>query len=211
MYNITIDQNADVVLNVPAAGSTAGQKIMVKFFDTGINIFNIATPELGGLSDEIVFNADTDYEFTVTKEQALKAVPTNTITYELYLISAYGVSPTLVESGSVTVTALIGAEVFETIPWVNSDRKQTLSANYNIKADSDTIYAAPPNVIEVVLTLPDANTMPGKRFEIKNIGQGTVRINTPHGDQLINLDLTGDSVHIKAKGNDENDWECFYG
>lgn len=207
--DIAADMNQDVLVTIADATAEVGNHLF-QFFSDDKNVFNIASLGLSGaLSDEIAVDPAADYEFTIKKELSQKLIGA-TNTYKHFLVDEKG-SSVQKNYGDITVTVLTGDPSPIAVSFYNGDRKQTVSTNYQIKADSDTIYAAPPNVVEVVLTLPDANTMPGKRFEIKNIGQGTVRINTPHGDQLINLDLTGDSVHIKANGTDENDWECFYG
>ena len=210
MYNFTIDQNADTVINVPAAGAAAGQMIMVKFFDTAINIFNIATSELGGTSGDIVINDGVDYEFTVTDEQALKAVPTNTITYELYLLSAFGSAGTLINSGTITVTPLTGADVLTLIPWSNSDRILRQAGALTFTSDHDNVILTPATAVECIL--PDARKMPGKRFRVKMIGAGSALIKTPDDATLINMDTTGDSCLILAVGtSDADDWVVFFG
>lgn len=206
--DITADMNEDVAVTIADATAAAGNHLF-QFFTDGKNVFNIASQELSGDSvDAVTVNVGVSYEFVIPEELALLLDGTLN-TYKHFSVPGDAL-PTQLNYGDITVTPITGSTEIILASWANLDRVVTASNSATLKADEDIIFGNPPNLASIILTLPDADTMIGKRFEVKNIGQGAVRINTPDGTQLIYLDTTGDNCLVRAKGNDSEDWEVFF-
>src|SRR5574338_797079 len=162
IVNINADMNQDTAVNIDDAGAIAGTHLF-QFFTDEKNVFNIASQSISGDSvDAVTVTPDTSYEFTITAEQA-KLLNGSASTYKHYLLDGQG-GRELKNEGTVTVTDLSPETIATLTPFYNGDRLTTLAANasaFSAKADNDTIYANPSNLVQTFITLPDADTMPG--------------------------------------------------
>lgn len=205
--NITADMNEAETVTIADAAAAAGSHLF-QFFTDGKNVFNIATQDLSGDAvDAVTVNDDTSYEFDISAAQAqlLNGVAS---TYKQYLLDGVG-GKTLLNEGSVTVTALTGSTDEPLAPYINGDRITKTSGPLTLTAEHDIIFGTP--AAAVVYTLPDARKIPGKRYEIKMNGAGSISVQTPDTNVLIALETTGDSCMIRAKDElDADNWEVFF-
>jgi len=210
--NITADMNAAEEVTIADAAAAAGS-ILIQFFTDGKNVFNIASQDLSGDAvDAITVNDDTSYVFDITAEQA-QLMDGTASTYKQYLLDGSG-GKTLLNEGSVTVTPLTGGALATLVPFINGDRITETAGTttaLTLKAENDTVYCSPNNLVETVITLPDADTMPGKKYEIKLLSAtgGSVAINTPDASEILALATAGDNCIIRSRGTDADDWQIF--
>lgn len=205
--NITADMNADEVVTIADATAEAGIHLF-QFFTDGKNMFNIASQSISGATaEEVAVTVDTDYEFTISAEQA-QLLDGAASTYEHYLLDGVG-GKTLKNEGSVTVTPLTGSSLPTIEPFLNGDRILSTNAALELTKEHDIIIGAPASA--VVYTLQDAQKMIGKRYDIYMAGAGSITVKTPDAATLITLGTAGDCCHLIAIGNgDADDWHVFY-
>ena len=205
--NIAADMNEAETVTIADAGAAAGSHLF-QFFTDGKNVFNIATQDLSGAAvDDVTVNVGTSYVFDISAAQAqlLNGVAS---TYKQYLLDGVG-GKTLLNEGSVTVTALIGSTDEPLAPYINGNNITKTSGPLTLTAEHDIIFGTPATA--VVYTLPDARKIPGKRFEIKMNGAGSIGVKTPDGATLITLATAGDNCMIRAKDEiDADNWEVFF-
>lgn len=209
--NITADMNEAETVTIADAAAAAGSHLF-QFFTDGKNVFNIATQDLSGDAvDAVTVNDDTSYEFDISAAQAqlLDGVAS---TYKHYLLDGEG-GKTLMNEGSVTVTPLTGGALTTLVPFINGDNVKTIGGTEATLLESDDIVYLNPTVgTTLVVTLPDATTMPTKKYELYLIGAGDASVIVPEGLlELIALETAGDACFIRAKGDDDaDDWKVFF-
>lgn len=205
--NITADMNADEVVTIPDATAEVGIHLF-QFFTDDKNMFNIASQAISGAAaEEVVVTEDTDYEFTISAEQA-QLLDGAASTYKHYLLDGVG-GKTLKNEGSVTVTPLAGTPLPVLEPFLNGNRVWTGTAGLTLDGSYDIIVGTPLAPIEYVLE--SAEKLVGKRFDIlMGGGAGTITVKTPDDSTLIVLEAAGDCCQIIAIGADADDWQVFY-
>lgn len=195
--NINIDQNNDTNVDITDVNAAADDKIIMSFYQEGINIFNLATTNMGGKSDEITITPSTKYVAAVTDDKALLLDPDATLTHKVWKFDANNI-PTELHDGTVTNTELSGGSPTQATLAYNNNRMydRTLTDVTGTLTEKDqVVYCV--NAIGIVITLPDATTMPGKEFFIKNIGSGDVTFDTNDGTTTLE---TGEYALIRARG-----------
>lgn len=204
--NITADMNADEVVTIADATAEAGIHLF-QFFTDGKNMFNIASQSLSGAAaDEVTVTPDTEYEFTISAEQA-QLLDGAASTYQHYLLDGEG-GKTLKNEGSVTVTPLSGTTLPVLEPFLNGDRIWTGTSGLTLDEEHDIIVGSP--LAAIVYTLPAANKLIGKKYYIHcAVGGASIAVKTPDTSTLITLAAAGDSCLIIAIGADEDDWRVF--
>jgi len=207
VVNITINQNDDSEIVIADISALQNDKILCQFYQSNVNIFNISTPNLGNIGDPIACGEGTAYYIPVSQATALR-LPVTSLTYKVYRLND-DQPKVVLQEGNVTNTPLVGSDPVLTVNWTNGDRKTETSTSLTLTPEHDVVYGLPTTSTEIVFTLPAADTMVGKKYEIKNTGAGDIRINLLSAAQLILLNA-GESVCARAKGSDANDWEVFY-
>lgn len=205
--NITIDQNTSTNVDITDANAAADDKILMQFYQNDVNIFNLATENMGGASGEISITVGVKYIAAVTDKKALLLDPDATLTHKVYKFDTDNI-PTELHDGSVTCTELSGGSPTQATLAYNNNRMydRTITDVTGTLTEKDQIVYC-VNAIGITLTLPDATTMPGKEFHIINLGSGDVEFDTNDGTTTLE---TGEHALIRARGTSETTPEADY-
>lgn len=195
-HNINIDQNEDTDVDITDANSLDEDKIIMAFYQNDINIFNLATENMGGQAGEIVIDEGVKYTAAVTDKLALLLNPEDTLTHKIWKFDAADVASEL-HTGSVTNEPLTGSSPEASTLQYSNDRMyhRTLNAAETLRHTDQVVICVTPIGFEI--TLPDAATIPYKEFHILNQGSSAVTFDI--NDGTVTLDQ-GESAWIRARG-----------
>lgn len=205
--NITINQNSSTNVDITDANAANDDKILMQFYQNDVNIFNLATENMGGAPGEISITVGVKYIAAVTDKKALLLDPDATLTHKVYKFDTDNI-PTELHDGSVTCTELSGGSPTQATLAYNNNRMQDRTITdiaENLKTDDQIVYCQNP--IGMTITLPDATTIPGKEFHIYNIGSATVDFDTNSGTTTLD---PGEHALIRARGTSETTPEADY-
>lgn len=196
IHNINIDQNQDTDVDITDANCLDEDKIIMGFYQNDINIFNLATENMGGRSGEIVIDEGVKYTAAVTDKLALLLNPADTLTHKIWKFDAAD-TPTELHTGSVTNEPLSGSSPSQSSLQYSNDRMyhRTIIAAETLRHTDQVVICI--TAVGFEITLPDAATIPGKEFHIVNQGSYAVTFNI--NDGTVTLDQ-GESAWIRARG-----------
>jgi hypothetical protein len=209
--NINIDQNQDTDVDITDVAADPDDKIIMAFYENGVNIFNLATENMGGASGEITIVEDTKYTAAVTDEKALLLNPQDTLTHKVWKFDANNI-PTEIHLGSVTNEPLTGSSPSQSALSYNNDRMYSrVMVLSGVLTEQDQIVTSSPlNSTTVTVAPPDATTVPEKEFYIKNIATGSGILDVisaiEGGTGIIRLDA-GEYAWIRAKTNPADEYD----
>lgn len=194
--NITINQNSSTNVDITDANAANDDKILMQFYQNDVNIFNLATENMGGAPGEISITVGVKYIAAVTDKKALLLDPDATLTHKVYKFDTDNI-PTELHDGSVTCTELSGGSPTQaTLAYNNNRMYDRLMTGSGALTEKDQIVFC-STALGFEITLPDATTIPGKEFHIYNNGSSSVIFDI--NDGTVTLDM-GEVAWIRARG-----------
>ena len=214
--NITIDVANDWTDSFADINATANDLMLMNFYNAGAYIrLLVASEKLGGLPNEIVNNVGVGYNITIVKSK-LALLQNGSLTYKLFKINELTQEAIEIYNGNATVS---GSQISEPAQVVHTNHnyvpreiKQD-TPNAAITTEDRLLLVSPDENASINLLLPNARSIKGKIYEIRNVGLGNVVVKG-YDDLIQNYVQLfvvngGDGIDIRAIGSTEKDYVLF--